>query len=262
MPVFLHNGRLHVFCHVPKAAGTMIEAVLREEFGQLAFLDQNHFRDERIIWSATSPQHISAADFHRLIPAEMIASSFAVVRHPISRLISAYHFAQRRFQYETKLDEWFCRYVEGYSVMPNAFDNHLRPQHELIISGAKVFRLEDELEACFNFLEERYGVHRPEIIPHANTAKRSSSTAQRTMEIEPKTLALAKEFYAADAEIFGYDMEQTDTRYRLRVIPESRIKSSMKRAIYSAAHKIRMQSRTSGAGKKLLFFSDSRYWRT
>lgn len=97
MPFFLHAGRLQHFAHVPKCGGTSVEKALETRFGPLAFFDGEHFRRDPVRrFARSSPQHMTAEVTELYIPRHFRGSSFALVRHPLSRFISAYHHAQRR----------------------------------------------------------------------------------------------------------------------------------------------------------------------
>ena len=111
MPIFRVGDRLHYFAHVPKCGGSSVERYLRARFGALAFVDSRHLdRPAALRWSRSSPQHLALSDFRRLVPSEWISSSFAVVRHPQNRLISAFRFqveVERSIAAIWTIDEWF-----------------------------------------------------------------------------------------------------------------------------------------------------------
>jgi hypothetical protein len=72
------------FAHVPRTGGSNLEDYLAARFGPLAMLDRDWMRAwTRRGWRhdglLCSPQHVTAADAARLIPAST-AYSFAVVR--------------------------------------------------------------------------------------------------------------------------------------------------------------------------------------
>lgn len=85
MPLYRHKGSLIYFAHVPKCGGTSIEDYLSRRFGPAAFLDRRFLR-RRAPWTRTSPQHVTAADFSRLVPPSFVDVNFAVVRHPAEKI--------------------------------------------------------------------------------------------------------------------------------------------------------------------------------
>ncbi|MCB2095175.1 MAG: sulfotransferase family 2 domain-containing protein [Rhodobacteraceae bacterium] len=209
MPIFRINNQLHYYAHVPKCGGSSVEAYLKARFGTLAFLDTRYLElPEARRWSRSSPQHLPVADFHRLIPAEWIASSFAVVRHPVKRLVSA-------FQYQVEvegtvaalwsIDEWFDDWLKIADDDPFRYDNHLRPQCEIVPEGATVFRLEDGLKPIVAHLDTLAGDSRGarEIAPE-NVRKKALGPDAERLRPSPETLARVAEYYAGDFARFGY----------------------------------------------------------
>jgi len=72
-----------------------IEKYLEQRFGALAFVDSRRFkRPYAPEWTATSPQHVTVETLGRLFPPDFFDHSFEVVRHPVARIVSAYHFAR------------------------------------------------------------------------------------------------------------------------------------------------------------------------
>jgi hypothetical protein len=93
MPIFKAGGKLVYYAHVPKCGGSAVGWYLTERFGPIAFEDRNHTRhDAKTQWSRTSPQHIDRVSLGRLFPEGFFDAAFTIVRHPVARLVSAYHF--------------------------------------------------------------------------------------------------------------------------------------------------------------------------
>ncbi|MEO1678128.1 MAG: sulfotransferase family 2 domain-containing protein [Pseudomonadota bacterium] len=219
MPFFLHDGRIHVFLHVPKAAGTTIEDALSRRFGPLGLFHPPHFSaPPRLRWSRTSPQHVTADDLLKLVPREMIASSFAVVRHPVDRVISAYHHLNgyQRLPVGLSLEAWFRHYAALAPSHPFAFDNHLRPQTDFLLDDTKVFRLEDGLAPVLDHVEATFGpvpaggpapADEPDA-PHLNAAREADPRGAELddQSLTPAFLAELRAFYAAEFDRFAYDI--------------------------------------------------------
>ncbi len=209
MPVFRIGDKLHYYAHVPKCGGSSVEAYLKARFGALAFLD-TRFLDvpEARRWTKSSPQHLPFDAFTRLIPADWLASSFAVVRHPVKRLVSA-------FQYQVEvegtvsalwsIDEWFDDWLGRAETEPFLYDNHLCPQSAIVPADATVFRLEDGLDKIVPHLDALAGnTDGPRAIPAENVRKKGMSPDAERLKPSAETLARVAAFYAEDFARFGY----------------------------------------------------------
>lgn len=209
MPVFRIGDKLHYYAHVPKCGGSSVEGYLRTRFGGLAFLD-TRFLDLAAPrrWTKSSPQHLPYDAFTRLVPADWIASSFAVVRHPVKRLVSA-------FQYQVEvegtvaplwsIDEWFDDWLKRAAEEPFLYDNHLCPQAAIVPKDAAVFRLEDGLDAIVPHLDRLAGNSAgPRAIAAENVRKKGMSPDAERLKPSAETLARAARFYAEDFARFGY----------------------------------------------------------
>jgi hypothetical protein len=216
MPFFRINSDLHYFCHVPKCGGASVESYLQERFGELAFLNSNFYRrQEGHRWTKTSPQHIDVQAIALLFPKKWIKSSFAVVRHPISRIRSAFDYqrvGERTIAPDANINDWIQDYSDNYRDTPYIFDQHLRPASDLIVPGSSVFRLEDGLEGIVPYLDKLAGnTQKPRAIPHTNKS-RSGSDYQRTQEeFTPISRKHIAEIYKEDFRKFGYICSESFT---------------------------------------------------
>jgi hypothetical protein len=210
MPIFRVGDKLHYYAHVPKCGGSSVEAYLKARFGTLGFLD-TRFLDlpEPQRWTKSSPQHLPYSALSKLIPAGWIASSFAVVRHPVKRLVSA-------FQYQVEvegtvaalwsIDEFFDDWLKNAKDDPFRYDNHLRPQADIVPEGATVFRLEDGLGAIVPHLDTLAGnSDGPRAIPKENVRKKGMAPDAERMKLSPETMTRIADYYAEDFRRFGYD---------------------------------------------------------
>ena len=212
MPFFRLRQQLIYFAHVPKCAGTSVEAYLQRRFGALAFRDQFHYRDPGPRWTVTSPQHVTAADLERLIPVKYFAARFTVLRHPVPRLVSVFRFQrdwEQRIPPETRLSAWLEDLRAKGGADPHAFDNHLLPMSAFVPEGTDVFRLEEGLNPVIAWLDRLQGEElAPREMPVINThgglmAKRGSQPAPVT--VTPADREMIAELYAEDFSRFGYD---------------------------------------------------------
>lgn len=209
MPVFRIGDKLHYYAHVPKCGGSSVESYLKARFGALGFLDGRFLSiapAER--WTKSSPQHLPWAAFSRLVPADWIASSFAVVRHPVKRLVSAF-----QFQVEVEgtvaplwsIDEWFDDWLKRAEEEPFLYDNHLCPQSAIVPPEATVFRLEDGLDAIIPHLDRLAGNSGgPRSVRAENVRKKGMGPDAERLKPSAETLARVARFYAADFARFGY----------------------------------------------------------
>ncbi|SFI09703.1 sulfotransferase family 2 domain-containing protein [Albimonas pacifica] len=209
MPIFRHDGKLHYFAHVPKCAGISVETYLEARFGPLAMLD-NGFnpRPRNRRWTSSSAQHVAVADRDTLFPADWFASAFAVVRNPVSRFASAYNFNALRLNWMPpgmSPLEWLEEHVAFEPICPFYNDNHLRPQSALVPQGARVFKLEDGLEAIPPWLDEITGETAPELsIPRTNEILDGASDYFDKQPLPEAAIARIEAHYAEDFERFGY----------------------------------------------------------
>ncbi|SPH24838.1 hypothetical protein DEA8626_03871 [Defluviimonas aquaemixtae] len=212
MPIFRVVEKLHYYAHVPKCGGSSVEAYLRQRFGALAFLDTRHLElPEAKRWTKSSPQHLPWSALMRLVPPDWIASSFAVVRHPVKRLVSA-------FQYQVEvegtvaalwsIDEWFDDWVGRAEDEPFLYDNHLCPQSKIVPDDATVFRLEDGLSTLVGHIDGLAGdTQGPRAIPKENVRKKNMAPDAERLTPSAETLTRIAEVYAEDFARFGYGAE-------------------------------------------------------
>lgn len=222
MPIVRIGSSMVYYAHVPKCAGSSIEDYLVERFGTLAFLNRGHRRIPAAQkWSATSPQHIDIATLDLLFPQNFFAASFTVVRHPVSRLISAFTFQQARRYIPLRMgfEAWLAMAQKGPKTVPFQFDNHLRPMTDLVPEGARVFRMEDGLEAVVPWLDNLAGNQDgPREIPKSNKTDdvvwrsrtpwkehiRSRLRAKRP-SLDDRLCGEIYRLYKADYDRFGYE---------------------------------------------------------
>lgn len=206
MPLVYRNGKTIFFAHVPKTGGSSVEDYLIRRFGAMAI------REGR--WKATgSPQsvghtkrdiiiaaqHLSAADLARLLPRDL-DYSFAVVRNPVDRLLSEFRF-QSGASRVSKLgfSLWLRIMLSAARAEPRIYENHIRPQVDLIPDGAEVFRLEDGFDGLIAKLDAVTGETRSDLtVGHFLKKSRAQTTVFR------QDVALIQSFYENDYARFSY----------------------------------------------------------
>ena len=145
MPVFFRDGRRVLFIHVPKCGGSYVEALFRANGFGVAYRDTGSKPGKLNEVRQCSPQHMHAPILETLFRIEAFDYVFAVVRNPTSRLVSEFRMRHRERSLEANIDRWVKNTLSTYRRNPFVYDNHVRPQHEFIVSGCQVFRLEDGL---------------------------------------------------------------------------------------------------------------------
>ncbi len=210
MPLVKINERLHFFAHVPKCAGSSVERYLEDRFGRLAFVNRRYLDEpEALRWTKASPQHVPLKAFHKLVPETWIASSFAVVRHPMTRFASAFKFQaghESSVPDDWTIDQFFDDWMSRKDSEPYLYDGHLLPQSDLVPEKAAIFRMEDGLEALVDHLDRLAGnTGGLRSMPAANSSedRKPLSTERRTMS--PETRERLTDYYAEDFSRFGYD---------------------------------------------------------
>lgn len=210
MPIFRIDGKLHYFAHVPKCGGASVEHYILDRFGSLAFRDTKFMVDGRENqWPRSAPQHVDWDSLVRIIPEDWLESVFMVVRHPVAKVVSAYHFimdVDGDIPVDVGIDDWFEGYLETGHKTFGLYDNHMLPQNRFAPKWATVFALESGLDRLIPHLDALAGKSEgPREIEHRNLFR----GVNRTEKAVPsdRTRALIREYYAEDYDRFGYPDE-------------------------------------------------------
>lgn len=195
MPLARLGSSLVYFAHIPKTGGTSIETYLRAR-GRLAL---HNNRGKKFL--ACSPQHIHADLFKALFGKAFCDFSFAVLRDPVARFQSEYRHRAKRAEEAGReiqpFDIWAPHVLKRALDDPFLFDNHLRPQSEFVVPDMRLFRLENGLDAVFDWLD-RIG---EATAPGPREWRRNLTHVEVAMSGE--TEALIREFYAADCQLWA-----------------------------------------------------------
>jgi hypothetical protein len=210
MPFFKTSGKLVYYAHVPKCGGSAVGAYMRQRFGDIAFSDTQYMsQPEARRWTRTSPQHVDAKTMERLIPLSFFDACFTIVRHPVARAISAYHFqaeVEGQVEGSASFSDWLATLPEVMAQQPFAMDNHIRPMTQIVPDGAAVFHLEHGLDPLVAWFDALTGMaDGPRMIEERNTRGAHTKTTGKKAEPSAADLDLIVQLYAADFTRFGYD---------------------------------------------------------
>lgn len=212
MPIIRAGTRLVFYAHVPKCGGSAVQDYLHARFGSLAFEDRQHLaQPETHRWTATSPQHVDVASLNRLFPEGFFDAAFTIVRHPVARLVSAYHFqleVERTIAPETGFSAWLDHIAQARETTPFAYDNHIRPMTELVPDGAQVFHLEHGLDALVPWLDMITGDNvGPRAVGRSNERGAHGGGGGARVVPTPEDLARIEALHGADLTRFGYEID-------------------------------------------------------
>ena len=212
MPFFRAGPQIIYYAHVPKCGGSAVADYVGNRFGGLAFSDSRFYMiNEQERWSKTSPQHINLSALDRLFPENFFDRSFAIVRHPVERVVSAYHF-QLEVENKIKAGTSFGEWLETLTDLPTyAYDNHLRPMDEIVPPEAEIFYLEHGLDALIPWFDRVTGEKSgPRVLAYVN--KRGDHRKVTTARVQPSQaeIRLITELYHIDFDRFGYDPDHPD----------------------------------------------------
>lgn len=216
MPLMRAGTQLIYYAHVPKCAGSAVEHYLKDRFGSLAFIDTSYLSQTNP-WTQTSPQHIDRFAFGRLFPQGFVDATFAIVRHPTARLVSAWHFqseVEKSVPDGLTFSDWLKTLKEGWETNPYGFDNHTRPMDDIVPSNAYVFHLEHGLEGIIPWLDRLTGVEEgPKAIAEVNKRGAHSKVAAGKVAPTDSDLQLIHDLYRVDFERFGYQIESKTSQF-------------------------------------------------
>jgi hypothetical protein len=145
-----------------------------------------------------------------LIPQDWIVSSFAVVRHPMRRLVSAFFFGrhnEKRLAPGLDINEWFLDTAARLEKEPFLQGGHLIPQSAMVPKGARIFRLEEGLDQIVPYLDGLAGNQDgPRSITVRNEGRWRGQDTEP--ELSPEAFSVAMRLYAQDFARFGYPVPE------------------------------------------------------
>lgn len=193
-----------LFIHVPKTGGTAIETHLRG-IGLAGYFDPPTYMPVRP-YLKVPPAHYDYGYLNRLFDLTALYS-FAVVRHPVKRLISEYKWALEKSSRKDDLAHMdFSSYIrfmfEEYRRDENMFSGHFKPQIRFVGEKVtKIFKYEAGLDNVVRHVLRDVGLtfNAQMTVPVVN------NTSPRKVVPSQSDMDLIAEFYAEDFEAFGYE---------------------------------------------------------
>jgi hypothetical protein len=195
MPI--SHSKHAVFIHIPKAAGTTIERCMGMQNDESLY---STYKNEKY---KVCPQHLYATEVLELFPFTNQYYWFTIVRHPLDRLVSEYHYIKNTKCVASKFASLnFSDFVNCLDMPVSdrmlLFDRHLEPQVNFIRDAVniEVFKFE-QIDDCFNELQNRFH------IPFFSHERKSNRKGYKSY-YDDLTEKKVKNFYKEDFEVFGY----------------------------------------------------------
>lgn len=208
MPLFQYRARdketTFLFIHVPKTGGTAIETHLRN-IGLTGYFDPPTYMAVRP-YLKVPPAHYDYGYLNRLFDLTRLYS-FAVVRHPVRRLISEYKWALEVSTLKGPLANMdfsaFIRHMfDEYRRDENVFAGHLKPQVRFVGEKVtKIFKYEAGLDNVMRHVLRDVGL----TFDAAMALPVVNNTSARKVVPSDNDIDLITEFYAEDFKAFGYE---------------------------------------------------------
>ena len=203
------------FLHIPKTAGSSIELIGAQNGIKWGERDAGILsRHKPTCGKNVSIRHIPLNCFELGNPYKDF-KVFAVVRNPITKIISAYKFLNRYKKDKDKdkrnsedMNDWIKDSFKKYEEDPHVHTNMILPQHKFIYydeSDCKVHHILrfESIDQEFKDLMAKYGSN----LKLKNQVFKSDSKLSRS-DLKDDTLKLIKEFYKKDLELwYPYELE-------------------------------------------------------
>ena len=197
-----------LFIHVPKTGGTAIETYFRA-IGLMGYFDPPTYMPVRP-YLKVPPAHYDYGVLKRLYNLDSLYS-FAVVRHPVRRMVSEYKWAMEKSTASETLSKMdFGQYLrfmfDQFKRDDNVASGHFKPQVRFVGEKvSKIFKYEAGLENIIKHVIKDVGfmINGQIRLPTVN------NTSPRKVVPAAGEINLIREAFAEDYTAFGYtdDME-------------------------------------------------------
>lgn len=207
VPIFTRDDRAVLFVHVPKTGGTTLEKMMAGAGWEVGFraTPRTHPAQSRL--HRVSPQHYHADLLAQTLKLDRFDAVFLVTRDPLARFRSEYAMRNRRRPGAgagPHVEEWTRSIARRVQRNPSVLDNHLRPQHEFLVPGARAFRLEDGMGAIVRALNDDWRLGLADDVPQHLLSGKDGSIASRDVQVTAEVERWVRDFYARDYELLGY----------------------------------------------------------
>lgn len=195
-----------LFIHVPKTGGTAIETYFRA-IGLTGYFDPATYMPVRP-YLKVPPAHYDYGVMNRLYNLDSLYS-FAVVRHPVQRMVSEYKWALEKSTGAASLagksfGDYIRQMIDSYRRDENVAAGHFKPQIRFVGDKvSKIFKYEAGLENIISHVLKDVGLtfDGQVRLPVVNR------TAERKVAPTAEDIALIREFYVEDFKAFDYEAE-------------------------------------------------------
>ena len=195
----IHYDKNIIFIHIPKCGGTSVENALfkpHEKTAETLFTLEGHPLHNK--YETGGLQHLSAPKVKELVGNDIYDNffKFAVVRHPVKRLISQYNYTYQFPYFVDMLNLQFKNFTfrEYLEAIKNKYHVHWRPQHEFIYDNDrflvdKIYKLENikDLEIDLDIK-----------LPHHNKSTKAITS------ITERDESIIKNIFEKDYELLDY----------------------------------------------------------
>lgn len=210
MPILNKNNVLCHYAHIPKCGGSSIENYCQSIGINIAFIDRAFVASPAAQpWNISSPQHIDGYSLSRLFPEDFFDFGFAVVRDPVSRIVSAFkhQIIQKQLPEDTNLSEFIKKELNNISVQLGVYDNHFLPQTKFLIPGMsyEVYKLENGLDSVSQFIDSKFqNTNLDEKILHYNADRSKGLINKSQLLIDETAMEILRKVYTDDFRKLGY----------------------------------------------------------